>query len=76
MNTENTVQLVGEARKEMRNAYMDLSEAFYSCSTFAEFCKLLPKVLPFIAAYHSEMLTGALIEEIEQTEIRLKLASK
>jgi hypothetical protein len=59
-------------RNELRNTYMDLSIELDDIKTFQQFCKFLPKTLPFIKKYSNEMLVNVLIEEVEQKEIELR----
>jgi|688.fasta_scaffold637230_1 hypothetical protein len=58
-------------RNELRNMYLDLSIELSDVKTFEEFCKFLPKTLPFLKKYSEEMLVNVLIEEVENKEFEL-----
>lgn len=58
-------------RNNLRNTYMDLSIELSDITTFEQFCKFLPKTLPFVKKYSEEMLVNVLIEEVENKEIEL-----
>jgi hypothetical protein len=59
-------------KKQMRNEYMDISNALFEAKTFTEFCEILKLTLPFLAKYPDAFLCQCLIDDVEINETRLK----